>query len=312
MPTLDSIAADTVAAIGSDSLGYPIVAKWVLARYQQLSTRVKLKHLRQLGQVNIPAAITTGLATFTRGSDRVAVDSTAAAVLSASTVTGRYIRGGVIWYEIIGYSANTIFLKAPYAENTVTLGAYTIVSRFTPVDPRASWLGRSWVHARRRIPLSRTTMDALNLQAPYRPLVGSSGPFAVAEGPEINGVKTIEVYPYPATLEALFYVYWQDIPEFSLTEELSARIKSYALKEGALIDCYRYLMNESLKKSEIDKAGFYRNEMRTQETKWEQYLRELIGADQGDEDGQFILKMTGSGYNAGEIRTARDQVWAGH
>lgn len=315
MATLESIAAQTVAAIGSE-IGYPIVAEWVRSRYQQLATRVKLKHLRQLGQVNIPPAITGTGATATRDSATIFLTAAPGSTSNAgSALVGRFIRLAVVWYEILDYRFDVagnhiITIKTPFAESTVTAGAYTIVSRYVPVDPRAAYLGTSWVHARRRRPLARTTMDKLNLMAPYRPLVGSAGPQWVAEGPEIGGVKTIEVYPYPSLSEALFYVYWQDVPEISLTEELSSRIKAYALKEGALIDCYRYKMAQAIEKQLYESAGFYRNEMRAQETKWEDYLGELIQSDQGEEDGQFILKMLGGSSNLSEIRTARDHVWS--
>lgn len=311
MATLESIAADVNAAVVNGP-GYTFIAKWVQNRYQQWATRSKLKHLRQLGQVVIPAAITTGQATFTRDSATVTLDATATAACSPAIV-GRYIRGHVVWYEILGYNVvgglGVITLKGPFAEGTIT-GTPTIVSRYTPVDPRAAYLGNSFVHARRRRPLSRIDMDQLNLQAPYRPLVGSAGPQYFAEGPEVNGVKTIEVYPYPADSEALFYVYWQNPPELSLTEELSSNVKAYALKEGALIDLYRWKMSQALDKGAVEVAGFWRNEARAQETMWERYLSELIGADHGDEDGQFVLKMMAGNSQLTEIRTARDHVWS--
>lgn len=315
MPTLESIAAQVVASVGGE-IGYPLVAEWVKARYQQVATRVKLKHLRQLGQVNIPAAITTGTATAVRGLDFIAISDVTAAAFPPS-LAGWFIRVETVWHEVLDYmptATSTVYhirLKAPYTESVgVTGSAYTLVSRYTPVDPRAAWLGNSWVHARHRRPLTRTTMDRLNLLAPYRPLVGTGGPQWIAEGPEINGVKTVEVYPYTTTVEALFYVYWQDVPEVSLTEELSARMKPYALKEGALIDCYRYLMNQALQKDKVDVAGFYRNEMRTQETMWERYFKELVQSDQGEEDGQMILKTLRGNHGSGDIKNARDQVWS--
>lgn len=315
MPTLESIASQVVASINGE-IGYPMVAEWVKARYQQVATRVKLKHLRQLGQVNIPAAITTGTATAAKGSDAIALSGLTTTTLPLS-LSGWFIRIETVWYEVLDYQATTsptdfqLRLKSAYTESTYLTGqAYTLVSRYTPIDPRASWLGNSWVHARHRRPLTRTTMDRLNLLAPYRPLVGTGGPLWVAEGPEINGVKTVEVYPYTVSLEALFYVYWQDVPEVSLTEELSTRMKPYALKEGALIDCYRFLMNRALQKDKVDVAGFYRNEMRTQETKWEQYFKELVLADQGEEDGQMILRTLRGNVGSGDIKNARDQVWS--
>lgn len=315
MPTLESIAAQTVASVGG-GLSYPLVAEWVRARYQQLATRVKLKHLRQIGQVNIPAAITVTGVTATRGSTFISsVTAGVETSLLGANTTGWFARVATVWYEVNSYTVSvagtiTIQLKQPYAENNVTAGSCVLVSRYIKLDPNAAWVGRSWVHARHRRPLSITTMDKLNSMASYRPPIGSGGPQWVAEGPELDGVKTIEVYPYAATSEALFYVYWKDVPSLTLTEELSSRIKPYILKEGALIDCYRYKMTQAADKMQIEAAAFYRNEMRTQETKWERYLMEAIQADQGEDDGQFILTTLGRNGAYSEIRNARDQVWS--
>lgn len=313
MATLETIATQVVAAIGGD-IGYPLVAEWVRARYQQLATRVKLKHLRQLGQLNIPAARTEGQCAANRDLDIIPLyNVTYDPTLAGKNINGWFIRLKTVWYEIIEYniSGAQVFvrLKHPFAEDTVHLSGYTMVQRFVPLDVSATQTGTSWVHARRRRPLTRITMEKLNTLATFRPLVGNGGPEWVADGPEIDGIKTVELYPYSTTSEALFYVYWKDVPSISITEELPSSIKEYAMKEGALIDCYRYLMNQYLKKSAVDVAGFYRNEMRAQETKWDDYLMELIQADQGEDDGQFILRMLGNSPAIGDIRTARDLVW---
>lgn len=316
MPTLESIAAQTVASVGGE-LSYPLVAEWVRARYQQLATRAKLKHLRQLGQVNIPAAITVTDAIAVQGSTTIlSLSASLQPSLLGANTNGWFARVSTVWYEVVSYTYSSITgttvikLKQPYAETSVSGGSCVLVSRYTKLDPNAAWVGRSWVHARHRRPLSITTMDKLNSMASYRPLIGSGGPQWVAEGPELDGVKTVEVYPYSTTSEALFYVYWKDVPSLTLTEELSSRVKPYILKEGALIDCYRYKMTQAADKMQIEAAAFYRNEMRTQETKWERYLMEAIQADQGEDDGQFILTTLGRGGAYSEIRNARDQVWS--
>jgi len=314
MATLETIATQVVAAIGGD-IGYPLVAEWVRARYQQLATRVKLKHLRQLGQVNIAAPVTVVDITAVRGGDTLAsITAGVEPSLLGKQSNGWFVRVSTVWYEVVDYGftvAGTIYikLKQPFAEESVTGGTCTLIQRYVKLDASAVQTGTSWVHARRRRPVTRTTMEKLNTIAAFRPLINSGGPEWVADGPEIEGRRTVETYPYSTTSEALFYVYWKDVPSISITEELPSSVKEYAMKEGALIDCYRYLMNQYLKKSLVDVAGFYRNEMRAQETKWDDYLMELIQADQGEDDGQFILRMLGNAPAIGDIRTARDLVW---
>ena len=59
-----------------------------------------------------------------------------------------------------------------------------------------------------------------------------------------------------------------------------------------------------------ESAAFWRNEMRTQETKWNDHLVEAIGADRGEDDTSFILKHLGAALGPTDITTARDHILA--
>ena len=59
--TIESVARQLIASVDSDA-GYLLGAQWIIKRYEQLAIKAKLRHLRQVGQVSTPAAITTGAA----------------------------------------------------------------------------------------------------------------------------------------------------------------------------------------------------------------------------------------------------------
>lgn len=319
--TLEDVARQVVGAVDGD-FGYPVAAQWVMRRYEQLATRTKLRHLRQVGQCIMPATVVAGKVTATRDSAIITGDATATAAWNALNPTepfptklvGWHIRVKVAWYEIIGYQTiagvGTITLRENFAEDTSTLVGYWITLRWVPLSKDAIWLGHTYIQMRRRMPINLIGYEALDLSAPSRPRVGY-GPDICAEAPETpDGIKRMEFYPYTTTSEAIFYLYWKDVPLYSMTDPLPPRVRAYALKEGALIDAFRYLMSQALKKEKPDLAATWRNEARTQETKWEQYLRELIRADRSEDDATFILKKAGIQTRAFDIQTAVDEIYA--
>ena len=106
------------------------------------------------------------------------------------------------------------------------------------------------------------------------------GPDIVVEAPETaDGVKRVECYPYSLTSESLRYLYWKDIPAIDPSDPLPPRLRQYALKEGVLIDVYRYLMAQAAQNNNVTKAAFWGNLQQRQETLWDRYLRELVKAD---------------------------------
>lgn len=308
--TVEDVARRVVAAVDSN-VGYLLAAQWVVDRLTEIATRTRLRSMRQFGQVYIAAPITTSTATFTRDSPTVTFSVTATAALSPAIV-GRHIRGAVSWYEIIGYQVisgiGTATLKAKYSEDTSTAGAYTIVQRWVALDPRASWIGKDFVHARRRIPIKRVSMQELDETFPSRPRVGF-GADNCAEGPELpDGTKTVEFYPYSSTSESYFYVYWQEVPQYGLTDVLPKRIAPFILKEGALIDMFRYKAAQCANDNKENLAAYWRNESRAQETKWKEYIRDAIHADRGDDDTTFLLKHPGIQSLSFDITNARESV----
>ena len=169
--------------------------------------------------------------------------------------------------------------------------------------------GDTFIHARLRRPLRLRPFEQLHSLVPARDLA-SGGPATVAEAPaRPDGVKRVEFYPISSTSENYFYVYWRSIGDLQRTDYLPSSVPAYGLIEGALVDLFRYKMSQSAK-TNAELAAFWRNEMRTQETKWDKYLVEMIGADRGEDDATFILRTTSDLHDIGDLMTARDHIYS--
>ena len=133
----------------------------------------------------------------------------------------------------------------------------------------------------------------------------------VVEAPQLpDGRKRVEFYPYSTTSESYAYVYWRSVGQLTYSDFLPPSVPAYILIEGALIDLFRYKMSQAMNANNGESAAFWRNEMRTQETKWKDHLVEAIGADRGEDDTSFILKHLGEALGPTDITTARDHILA--
>lgn len=308
--TIESVARQLIASVDSDA-GYLLGAQWIIKRYEQLAIKAKLRHLRQVGQVSTPAAITTGAITVSRGSNLVTGDATAIAAWTTSLV-GWHIRGRVTWHEIIAHNIATgaLALLGDFEEESVSAGSYTLIQRWIPLAPDVGYLGDTFINPRRRMPLNLVDYGELDRAAPSRSAVSGTATH-VAEAPQLpDGRKRVEFYPYSSTSESYAYVYWRSVGQLTYSDVLPPSVPSYILIEGALIDLFRYKMSQAMNANNGESAAFWRNEMRTQETKWNDHLVEAIGADRGEDDTSFILKHLGAALGPTDITTARDHILA--
>jgi hypothetical protein len=100
-------------------------------------------------------------------------------------------------------------------------------------------------------------------------------------------------------------------PTLAYSSSIPLVIDPYVLKEGVLIDLYRYEMSMAIRKGNIEQAAIWRNEQRTQETKWQRVITDAIRTSRGADDITLLLSMTpGSPHGRfGEQRTARDYIF---
>jgi hypothetical protein len=310
--TVEEVTRGVLAALNS-SAGLLLSAKWVSDRYVRIAARVRLRHLREIGEIIVPAEIKAGTATFTRGSKVVTGDATARAAWTPD-ITGRSIRAKTTWYEIAGVTIDgEMRLKSSYSEDTVTAGAYKIVQRFSPIDERARWIGDVIVSMRTRRPVERTTLDALDLIEPSRPYVGGLTAEVWADvGRRLVGEKlrrVIELYPYSTAEELYHYVLYPEAPELQYDDEIPSEVDPHVLHEGALIDAMRYEMARSAQAGNVEAAALWRNEYRAQEVRWEKIILDTFRADAASDDATFILE-SGRPRVGNDIVTARDEIIA--
>ncbi len=309
--TVDEVARRVVGA--TDGLADALTAAdWIADRYRELASRGLFKHLRKTAQLTLPASIDTGTVTTTRGSKTVTGNSAAQAVWDTKVV-GRYLRSGNIWYEIEAYNNDTIFLSNEWAESAVAAASYDIVQRFHELPDEVRWLG-PFVHLRLGNSLDEVSLESLDSLAPRRLLVADSGPTTVAEATESeNANKRIEVYPYvKSNDEILGYVYWSIPQKLKPDDDIPRQIDSWLLREGALIDAYRFLKAKALSETppQIEKAAVWRNEEARQETKWKRDITLAYRSDSGISDKELVLSRFGGGRLRGDISTAYGYVHA--
>ena len=155
-------------------------------------------------------------------------------------------------------------------------GSYTLIQRWVPLAADVGYLGDTFVNPRRRMPLELVDYSRLDAEAPSRSAISGSATH-VAEAPQLpDGRKRVEFYPYSSTSESYAYVYWRSVGQLTYSDVLPPSVPSYILIEGALIDLFRYKMSQAMNASNGESAAFWRNEMRTHETKWNDHLVEVV------------------------------------
>jgi hypothetical protein len=151
-------------------------------------------------------------------------------------------------------------------------------------------------------------LEQLDREAPGRILTDQYPRTVTEVGVDSNGYTQVEFYPYSSTSEIVHYVYWDLPTALVLTSTIPQKIDPYILKEGALIDAYRYLKAKARMAGDNDAANSWGNDEQRQTTRWENYIREAQRTDQGADDKTFILSMFGGSRGQRDITTAHDHV----
>lgn len=310
MATVNDVASGVLASLGSDA-GLILAVRWADGRYRQLVAQTRFRHLRQVGEVSVPGIVDGGLASATRDSRVVTGDLNAQAAWGVPPgVVGRWFRGARTWYEIDALSQGELRLRSAYAEATTSLAGYKIAARRVELPREARWLGEA-VHMRRRRSLGQPiSLVELDVLAPARATVDTGGPQLWVEADVApNFAKRVEFYPYPKQTELIHFVYWTLPARLGLGAMLPAEIDEYVLREGVLIDAMRYEMARALRAGAVEQAAVWRNDMRSQETKWREYIQDAIRADRGVDDVTMILQRASTSAIERDLVTARDMVY---
>ena len=311
MATTEDVARDLLASMNTDA-GFLNAIKWIDYRYKQLCSRVRFRHLREIGEYQIPARVSTGSVAVTRDATAVVGSSTtwATAPTTTTVATNWYFRAASAWYQVASFSSDTdLTLTTAYSEDTGSSQSYNLVQRYHSLHTNARWLG-DFVHTRLRTNIDVANMGQMDRDAPGRTLVGMYPTQVSQMGTDSSGDLQVEFYPYSDESEIVHYVYWGMPSTLSITTTIPPQIDPQVLKEGALIDLYRYLKAKAISIGQIDAAALLRNDEHAQNTRWERIMQEARRADRGVDDTSFILKHYGGRRGlTGDITDARDEIY---
>lgn len=308
-PVVEDVARAALAAVDSD-IALILVAQFVGERYADLAARTPLRALHRVGTLRVPGVVTAGTITVTRDATTVAGDATAAAAWSAEpeSVVGRFFQAQTAWYRILSVTPGALRIE-PFAEDSVATGGYRIVPRYHCLPPDVRTLG-TFTHASRRRELRAIGLADLDAHAPGRSYTASGPEVVVDLGVSAAQERIVELYPYAPTSTLVRFDYWAEPPRLTLTDPLPGAVDVHMLKEGVLVDIYRHMAARAAKGGDFNGAGYWRNEARAQETRWEGYVAQALLNDRGLDDVETRLRSS-QGVSVGrDITTAHDEIWA--
>ena len=302
--TVEEVARSVLAAYRSKA-SLTLASQWVRDRFRQVASRSRLRAMRKVGNITIPAPYDTGTVSVVTGSTTVSGSGTTWTL----GMRYRHLKLESTWYEISEVnSATSLQLSHPVKEDTDTGLGYTIRERYSEMPDDVAYLG-SVVHMPTTTLLRRISLLELDTAQPDRRGTGTHPRVYAEVGQSVNTRRRFEFYPYADAAVVLHMAYWQVPPALGLHDNIPFGIDPWVLREGALIDLYRYEMSLAVEKGDQQAAELLRNEMRTQKTQWDtRDLHELVRSDGGSEDIVFIAEQVG-GSMGGDITTAEQQVW---
>lgn len=321
MAVLVSQVVDAVLAAVDSDAGPQLVAGWCSERYRELTNRSRFRHLLRLGELLVPAVVTSGTVTATPGSPTIVGDATARAAwaaLGADAIVDRYFRadGERNWYRIVGLTgANgdlalaTAYVSPFNGADPATDAAYKIVKRFHALPDDLRHIGVV-THPRLYAPLDEITHQELDLAMTSRVLVADVPQFWAQTESAADGWVQIEVYPYARTDQLLPYTYYVHAPVLTIDSRLPGDLDPHILKTGALIDVHRWEMAKALRENKVEVAATWRNEMNTLVTRWEDKIREAVKQDRASDSLSLQWDTSGFPSSGGRmVRDARDYVY---
>ncbi len=311
MATVENVVKD-LSAVAPITIPQIAAAKWIDNRYKELVAKVQFRHLRKVGEFVVPGLVNTGTVTASRGSTTVTgTGTTFQTDVGSGTQEHYYIKILESWYLVASVSNETsLTLATPFSENSVASGGYELVKRTHSLNSTARWLG-SFVFPRLKFRLNQMSAAELDLSFPGR-ILSSHYPMNFAQtGIDSTGAIKVEIYPVPAVSEIIRYIYWELPTRLLINSTIPPQIDEYVLKEGAMIDLYRYLKIDSVAAGNIDAAGLYANEEAKQNTKWGYYIRDALKTQQGVDDITLTMEyFTNHRSSVGDITNARQHVYS--
>jgi hypothetical protein len=311
MATVEEIIKD-IQALAPMDLSMPACARWLDNRYKELVARVNFSNLRKVGELSVPGIITTGTISATRGSTAITgVATTFQTEIGSGTQEHYWLRTLSAWYRIASVSGElALTLASAFAEDDVSGATYQIVKRTHSLASDVRWTGK-FVMPRVRRKIDTYSRDEFDISFPGRTIAGRWPEAVCQDGVDSSGYVQVELYPPPNESELIAYVYWSLPSALTITSTIPAQIDGYVLKEGTMIDVYRWAKVKQIEKGNVEAASVYANEEAKQRTVWERKILDAIRTQRGTDDLTFILESFGGRRSASDITTAREHILAG-
>lgn len=308
LTTLEDVARHAKSLMSSDA-STPLAAQWVNFRIAEVAGQKRLRTYRRLKELYVPAPVTTGTVTVTRDSPDVIGTGTA----WTQTYEGWYLRPQTAWYRVLSVNSPTsITLESPFAENSLTDTSYTLVKRYQELPADVQMFSESlFIHGRNGRPLRVISWEELSVMYPLRSWGGGGLPQVVAEAePRFDGVRQLEIYPYPSTSELYYYLAWLKPESLDMGAPVPPFINPYVLVEGIKVDMLFYAAS---REQDASIKQLLYNEHRRQATYWQGKIHECLLMEPGVDDAQFVVRQLADkrGPYDYDIVTAYDQVWFG-
>lgn len=307
---VDQLARDIISSAASDK-NYLLAIRWVNSRYREIVSRVKFRHLRKVGELTVEGVIDTGTVDVTRGSTSVSGTSTTFETdISSGDQEYYWFRTLTNWYKIASITSDTaLTLDTAFAEATVSDGSYKIIRKHHVVASTARWVGDFYL-PRLRYRITKVHLDTLDFKFPARTICNHYPNYVAEVGVDSNNYGTYEFYPIPENAELVTYIYWELPSSLTVSSTIPPVIDAYTLKEGAMIDFYRYRKMEEIQKGNVEAAAVLANEEQKSTTRWEKRIKDAIRTSRGSDDMSLILNLYPDlPSRVGDQRTARDYVF---
>jgi hypothetical protein len=314
MATPLDIARELLGSVATETT-IPLALRWIDARYKQLASRVRFRHLRSVESLTVPDLVNAGTVTISKGSTSVVGTATtwgtSPGVFSTTSRPLWFLRVNGPWYPIVSITNNThLTLGTAWAEASVANSNYTIARRYHSLPSRVRWLG-TFSHPSSATALGYpVSMRRLDLIDPARTQIASPPRYVAQRGTDTAGNILIEIYPIQPEATLIVFNCWLIPSNLSPTADIPPQIDPYILREGAYIDFCRYMMARRDSLATAASAELWRYEMHTAETRWEAYIQEASRTDRADSADRYIETRFGATRETVEdIKTATDEWW---
>ena len=324
--TIQDTALQIIAATASDA-GVQLAVNWLNQRYAEFISRARMRQNRRYGALYAPIPVTALTVNATQGSAAIAFSTIPTDPTTGNHISlqGWHLRTSVTWYWITAHTSGqtTATLQTPFTDATGTALSSIILKRFLPItDPGARWVS-SVGHPRRRKRLRFKPWEAFNSLYPARTAVGAF-PWCWTEAPRFigsldistvlgtTGQKFIEIYPPSNIVETYNYVYWNVPQVFAVGDSLPPEIDEWVLREGVLVDVYRYKKSQWADKGNAVMADHFSKQEMLQMAVWEKAIQQAQVTDAlyHNEIPVEIDMYTDAGEFSGDITNAHDWIWS--